>query len=86
MGMIRKGMSVTTLGVIDYRSDKERVARSARLTKRATKRQNHLIKKQNRILAAQARGPREPVEPSAALGFKIIAAFLLFIFFVIVLN
>lgn len=50
MGVIRKSMSVTTLGLIDFRSDKERVARSARLTKRATKKQNRLARKQNKIL------------------------------------
>lgn len=50
MGVIRKSMSITTLGLIDFRSDKERVARSARLTKRATKKNNRLVKKQNKIL------------------------------------
>ncbi len=53
MGLIRKAMSLSTLGLIDYRSDKERVARSARLTKRATKKQVRLTKKQNRILRGQ---------------------------------
>jgi hypothetical protein len=50
MGMIRKVASFSTYGVIDFRSDKERVARSARLTKRATKKQNKLIKDQNKLL------------------------------------
>ncbi len=53
MGLIRKSLSVSTLGLIDFRSDKERVARSARLTKRATKQQNKLIKEQNKILRNQ---------------------------------
>jgi hypothetical protein len=48
VGMIRKTMSV-----FDFQSDKERVARSARLTKQATKKQNKLIKKQNKILRKQ---------------------------------
>lgn len=39
MGIIRKTMSVSTAGLIDYRSDKERVARSARLTRKAVKEQ-----------------------------------------------
>lgn len=56
MGLIRKTMSVTTLGFIDFQSDKERVARSARLTKQATRRGNRLIGKQTR---AQRRQHRE---------------------------
>lgn len=53
MGLIRKSMSITTLGVIDYRSDKERTARSTRLTKRATKKTNKLLKEQNKLLREQ---------------------------------
>lgn len=37
MGIIRKTMSVTTLGAVDFLSDKERTARSARLTKEAAR-------------------------------------------------
>ncbi|MBB5791774.1 DUF2510 domain-containing protein [Jiangella mangrovi] len=33
-----------TVGLVDFRSDKERVARSARLTKRAVKKQTRFIK------------------------------------------
>jgi hypothetical protein len=50
MGMIRKTLSVGTAGLVDWRSDKERIARSTRLTKRATKKQNKLIKDQNKLL------------------------------------
>lgn len=63
MGLIRKGLSMSTVGMIDFRSDKERVARSARLTKRATKQQNGLLREQigvQRAMAAQlaaATGP-----------------------------
>lgn len=46
MGFTRKVLSVNTAGLIDFRSDKERVARSARLTKRQMKRSNKLAKKQ----------------------------------------
>lgn len=57
MGLIRKTMSVGTLGMIDYRSDKERMARSARLTKEATRKgnrqQKHLMEQQNALLAQQ---------------------------------
>lgn len=39
MGMIRKTMSLTTLGLVDFRSDKERTARYARQTRNATRAQ-----------------------------------------------
>ena len=50
MGMTRKFLSLSSHGLIDYRSDKERTARSARLSKRAMKKNNRLMKKQNKIL------------------------------------
>lgn len=53
MGIIRKSASVYSLGLIDFRSDKERTARSTRLTKRAVKKNNRLVKKQNKILREQ---------------------------------
>jgi hypothetical protein len=53
VGITRKFMSVLSMGVIDFQSDKERMARSARLNKRATKRQNRLIKEQNKLLKRQ---------------------------------
>ncbi|MEN8652884.1 hypothetical protein ABCR94_20400 [Streptomyces sp. 21So2-11] len=37
MGIIRKSMSVTTLGVVDFRSDKERTAAYAKATKKQAK-------------------------------------------------
>lgn len=55
MGFVRKTLSVCTLGLIDFQSDKERMARSARLTKQATRKQNRLIKKQTRRQAQQHR-------------------------------
>lgn len=53
MGVIRKSTSIFTLGLVDYRSDKERAARSSRLTKRAVKKNNKLLKKQNKLLKNQ---------------------------------
>lgn len=44
MGITRKLLSASSLGLIDYRSDKERIARSARLTKRAVKTQNRMLR------------------------------------------
>ncbi|UZJ23748.1 hypothetical protein RHODO2019_11075 [Rhodococcus antarcticus] len=42
--MMRKLTAVSTMGVVDYRSDKERTARSTRLTKRAAKSQAKSLK------------------------------------------
>lgn len=46
MGLTRKLMSASSLGAVDFRSDKERVARSARLSSKALKEQNRLLKRQ----------------------------------------
>lgn len=46
MGLIRKAMSVSTLGMIDYRSDKERIARSTRKTSHEAKKQTELLERQ----------------------------------------
>ncbi len=57
MGMTRKFLSTCTFGGIDFLSDKERVARSARLTKQATRKsgkQNaQLLREQNNAIQYQ---------------------------------
>lgn len=45
MGLFRKSLSVSTLGIIDFRSDKERIARSTRLIRRSTKKQTRILKR-----------------------------------------
>jgi hypothetical protein len=40
MGLIRKAMSVSSLGLVDFRSDKERVARYSRHTRNAVRAQS----------------------------------------------
>lgn len=50
MGLIRKTMSVGSLGVVDYKSDKERIAASGRKGMKAQKKTNKLLKEQNKIL------------------------------------
>lgn len=54
MGLIRKVASISTAGMIDFKSDKERIASSSRKGASAAKKQNKLIKEQNDLLAAQA--------------------------------
>lgn len=48
MGATRKTLSTLTLGLIDFRSDKERIARQTRKTAKATREQNRLLKQQAR--------------------------------------
>lgn len=55
MGVIRKTMSMSTFGLVDWKSDKERMAASARKTKSAARKTNKLLKEQNKILKQQAR-------------------------------
>lgn len=45
MGATRKFMSLTTLGLVDFRSDKERTAAYAKATKKEAKKQTKLMKK-----------------------------------------
>lgn len=53
MGIIRKTMSVSSAGLIDYRSDKERIARSTKKTHKAVKEQTKEAKKAAERAAAQ---------------------------------
>jgi hypothetical protein len=66
MGLFRKMTSVSTLGAVDFRSDKERTARKSAKGARAAKRtaaearqQTALLREQNRLLAAQNGRPAE---------------------------
>ncbi len=43
MGITRKTMSVFTLGLVDFRSDKERTASYTKATKKAAKKQMKLM-------------------------------------------
>jgi hypothetical protein len=57
MGLLRKAMSISTIGLIDYRSDKERIARYTRQTRNATRvaaAQNARIRNNQREQLAQA--------------------------------
>lgn len=44
MGVMRKVLSLNTLGLVDFRSDKERIARSTRHTAKELKIQNRLLR------------------------------------------
>lgn len=47
MGLIRKSMSVMTVGAVDFRSDKERTAKYTKAMKKEAKKQTKLLKKQS---------------------------------------
>lgn len=44
MGLIRKSLSLSTVGLIDFKSDKERIAASSKKQVKALKEQNKLLK------------------------------------------
>lgn len=48
MGMTRKTLSVMSLGLVDFRSDKERTAAYTNAAKKQAKKQTKLMKKQLR--------------------------------------
>lgn len=58
MGLFRKTTSAFTAGAVDFRSDKERIARNTKAGAKAVKKQNQLLKQQmkqqERLAAAQA--------------------------------
>jgi len=49
VGLIRKTLSVSTLGAVDFRSDKERTAAYTKAIKKQTKKQTKLMKQQAKI-------------------------------------
>ncbi|MFT4202198.1 DUF2510 domain-containing protein [Gordonia sp. (in: high G+C Gram-positive bacteria)] len=53
----RKFMSVSTAGLVDFRSDKERTAAYAKATKKQAKAQTKLMEQQLRLQQAQAVPP-----------------------------
>jgi hypothetical protein len=67
MGITRKILSASTIGLIDWRSDKERVARSARRTDKGIRKQNKLIERQIQLeQAAQAQAAHAPAPSPVA--------------------
>lgn len=54
MGLIRKVASLATVGAVDFKSDKERIASSTRKGARAAKQQVRATKQQTEMLKQQA--------------------------------
>ncbi len=70
MGIFRKVTSISTLGMVDMRSDKERIARSAHQSAGEAKKQTKLMQEQFAVqqrLAAKAQQFATPV-PMATAG------------------
>lgn len=56
MGMTRKLLSLSTFGLVDWRSDKERTAAYARGTRKHARRVAKEAKKQTKIMQEQRKG------------------------------
>jgi len=57
MGVIRKTASALTLGLIDFRSDKERIARSTKKTATEAKKQTELMQEMLKPQKGEAGAP-----------------------------
>jgi hypothetical protein len=79
VGLIRKTMSISTMGLVDFRSDKERTARYTRQTRNATRAQvaqnmqalelQREMLAQNHVQHVEAQAQRiAPLTPQAVLG------------------
>jgi hypothetical protein len=71
MGAIRKLTSVSSLGLVDFRSDKERTAAYTKGARKEARKQTGLLKQQTQQTAAQkpaaaAQRPATPAPPPAA--------------------
>ena len=53
MGLIRKVTSLGTMGAVDFRSDKERIAAYTRASKRQLKAQTRLMQQQAQVVPPQ---------------------------------
>lgn len=68
MGLTRKVMSLSTLGAVDFRSDKERTAAYTKATKKQTKKQTKLMKQQAKLAKRLAGRLGKTKTPGLAAG------------------
>jgi hypothetical protein len=66
LGVTRKLLSASTAGLIDWKSDKERVAASNKKIERQSKKQTKLLKEQVDVLRQQVAQPAPAPQVSAA--------------------
>jgi len=55
MGLFRKVSSLSTIGLVDFRSDKERTAANTKRSAREARKQTDELRRQTGILAAEAK-------------------------------
>lgn len=65
MGLFRKITSIGTVGLVDFRSDKERTAAYTRSTRNAARKQNRILRKQGRPVVNNYYATPQPVMQSA---------------------
>lgn len=63
-------MSVSTVGLVDFRSDKERTAAYTAATKKESKKQTKLLKEQTRAVKAAAKESQSPAPPKPEATVK----------------
>ncbi len=63
MGIIRKLTSVSTLGAVDFRSDKERIAKNTRKTREAVERSHDLAERRLQLEEERLELDRSRVAP-----------------------
>ena len=73
MGVFRKITSLGTLGLVDLRSDKERIARSTREGAKYTKQQTRLLRQQVELQKRAADQQRAALQPQQHPGARDIA-------------
>ncbi|WP_031467108.1 hypothetical protein [Sciscionella sediminilitoris] len=73
MGMIRKTTSMITFGAVDFRSDKERIARNTKKGAKELRKQNDLMIQQQKLAAKNARLERKLENESLAEQNRLLA-------------
>lgn len=70
MGLIRKTISMGTLGAVDFRSDKERTAAYTKAAKKEAKKQTKIMREQARSTANAPARPATNVMPTEAGWYR----------------
>src|SRR3954465_14507123 len=71
MGLIRKMMSVSSMGVVDFRSDKERTAAYTKASMKEAKKQTELQRRQAAQQAQYVRLAQQAAAPPASVDSAV---------------
>lgn len=74
MGLFRKLTSTATLGAVDFRSDKERIARNTKAAAKEAKRANVIAAESARLMAATAATAHQEATLSLTAELERLAA------------